>query len=63
MADPEYMWAPLAYLPDEVMDAYELHDKVRNGRVLVCIVQGMYGLPQAGRIAYDKLKAHLDPYG
>ena len=61
MSDPEYMWVPLAYRPDEVMDAYELHDKVRNGRFLVRIVRGMYSLPQAGRLAYDQLKAHHEP--
>ena len=63
MADTKYMWFPLAYLPDKVMDAYELHDKVQNGRVLVRIVRGMYGLPQSGRLAYNHLKAHLEPYG
>ena len=32
---------------------------VHNGKVLAQINRGMYGLPQAGRIAYDKLKIYL----
>ena len=56
MVDPEYMWVPLVYLPDEVTDAYDLHEKVHKGRVLVRIVLNMYGFLQAGRLAFDQLK-------
>ena len=63
MPEPEWMWAPVALIPDEVMDAYSLHNKVKNGKVLVRIDRGMYGLPQAGRLAYDQLVQHLRPYG
>ena len=63
MPEPEWMWAPAALIPDEVMEAYDLHDKVKNGRVLVRIDGGMYGLPQAGRLAYDQLVKHLKPHG
>ena len=59
----EYMWVPVKYLPPAVMDAYNLHDKVVNGRVLVAISKGMYGLPQAGKLAYDQLVKHLAPFG
>jgi hypothetical protein len=34
-----------------------------NGFVNVEIRRGMYGLPQAGRIAYDYLKDLLAPHG
>ena len=50
-------------LSPEVMDAFELHDKVKNGRVLVEIQKGMYGLKQAGHIAHDQLVKHLAPHG
>ena len=63
MPEPEWMWAPVALIPDEVMEAYDLHDKVKNGRVLVRIDGGMHGLPQAGRLAYDQLVKHLKPHG
>ena len=26
-------------------------------------MKGMYGLPQAGKLAHDKLKQHLAPFG
>ena len=63
MPEPEWMWAPGALIPDEVVEAYDLHDKVKNGRVLVRIDGRMYGLPQAGRLAYDQLVKHLKPHG
>ena len=31
----------------------------RNGRTMVTIRKGIYGLPNAGRIAQDKLILHL----
>ena len=30
MPEPEWMWAPVALIPDEVMEAYDLHDKVKE---------------------------------
>ncbi len=59
----EYMWIPTSMLDDTVIEAYAFKDLIVNGRVLVVIMKGMYGLPQAGRLAYDKLMAHLAPYG
>ena len=55
MDAPEFMWVPVAMLPQQVMDAYHLAPLVRNNMVLVRIEKGMYGLPQAGRIAQDRL--------
>jgi hypothetical protein len=59
----EYMWIPIAMLNQTIIDAYDLKDLIVHGRVLVEIQKGMYGLPQAGRLAYDKLVAHLAPHG
>ena len=63
MDRPEYMWISVNMLGDEVIAAYNLKDHIVNGRVLVEINKGMYGLPQAGRLAYDKLVTKLAPHG
>ena len=59
MARPEYMLVPLSMIPQEMIEEYNLMPLVHDGKVLAQINPGMYGLPQAGRIAYDKLKIHL----
>ena len=48
--------------PVKIMDQYELWDKVHDGNVYIKIVKGMYGLPQAGILAYKQLVNHLKPY-
>ena len=63
MKEPEFMFIDVKYIPQEFMDEYELHDKVHNGKIYVKINKGMYGLPQAGKLAHDQLKAHLVQYG
>jgi hypothetical protein len=59
----EYMWIPISMLPPTIVHAYDLQNLITNGRVLVEISKGMYGLPQAGRLAYDNLVANLAPHG
>jgi hypothetical protein len=59
----EYMRIPLWAIPKIIMDNYNLWPLVHNGFVTCAIRKGMYGLPQAGRIAYDALVAHLESYG
>ena len=51
----EYMRIPVSVIPPAIMELYNLHLLVENGYVYVEIRKGMYGLPQAGRIANDKL--------
>jgi hypothetical protein len=63
MERKEYMWVPENLLPDVVIEAYALSSLIVNGRVLFEISKGMYGLPQAGRLAYDQLVEHLAPHG
>eukprot|EP00957_Ditylum_brightwellii_P010648 806251-Ditylum_brightwellii.AAC.1 len=46
-------------VPDEFMDEYHLHDKVHDGYIYTEIHWGLYGLPQAGRIANDLLQKRL----
>ena len=55
----EYMRIPLNLIPQAIIDQYNLLSIAHNGHVLVEIRKGMYGLPQAGRIANDALVLHL----
>ena len=59
MNEPEYMLTPYKIFPPDIIAQYNLDTKVENGHVLAKIVKGMYGLPQAGRLAHDQLKDHL----
>ena len=56
-AEREYMWIEAWMIPQDIMDEYDVH--IVNGRALVEITNAMYGLPQAGRLAYNKLEKHL----
>jgi hypothetical protein len=60
---PEYMRIPVWALPAVIIEQYQLTGLVHNGYVLVEINKGMYGLPQAGLIAYERLVKHLAKYG
>jgi hypothetical protein len=51
----EYIWIPAWAIPDDIMDEYNLRPLIKIGRILAEIRTGMYGLPQAGRMAYIKL--------
>ena len=46
-------------IPQDIIDQYGLREKAVNGKVLVEIRKGMYGLKQAGCIANGRLKQHL----
>ena len=59
----EYMKIPIKLIPEEIMTLYNLQDRIHKGYVYVEIRKGMYGLPQAGRIANDKLVPILDAAG
>ena len=59
----EYMWIKMSDIPQDIIDQYRLTDKALNGKVLVEIRKGMYGLKQAGRIANDILKQPLKACG
>ena len=51
----EYMRIPIHQIPQKIIEQYNLTPLIHNGAVYVEIRKGMYGLPQAGRIANDKL--------
>jgi hypothetical protein len=59
----EYMRIPLDMIPQAIIDQYNLTPLIHNGFVYVEIRRGMYGLPQAGRLANDQLIAFLAPHG
>jgi hypothetical protein len=63
MPNYEYMKIATKFIPDHIMDAYDLWDKVSDGFVYVEIRRGMYGLPQAGRLANDALVLFLADHG
>ena len=63
MSRYEYMRVPIWMLPDEIIAQYNLTPLFHNGYVYVEIRRGMYGLPQAGRIANDQLIKFLSPHG
>jgi hypothetical protein len=58
-----YMRIAIKHVPDTIMKQYNLYDKVYKGYLYVEIRKGMYGLPQAGKIANDRLVAHLLLHG
>ena len=57
------MLVPLYMITQEMVEEYNILPLVHNGMVLAEISKGMYGLLQAGRITYDKLKLHLSNGG
>ena len=60
---PEYMRMPLKLIPDEIIQQYKLHDIAEDGWVYIKIVKGMYGLPQAGKIANELLISRMRKAG
>jgi hypothetical protein len=58
-----YMKIALNVIPADIITKYNLHDKAIQGFVYVRVVKGMYGLPQAGRLANDQLIEKLAPFG
>ena len=61
---PEYIRIKLSDLPQEIIDQYQLKDKVnKNGMVFVAVTKGMYGLPQSGLLANELLEKRLNQHG
>ena len=59
----EHMRIELKLTPKEIVQEYELDKIAHEGYVYMQIEKGMYGLPQAGKIANDELRKHLEPFG
>lgn len=54
---------PAKLFPDEFIDAYGLRPKIKNGKIYMKIIGGMYGLPQSGILANKLLKERLATRG
>ena len=63
MACYEYMRIHKRDIPKIIWDYYNLDSLAVNDYVYAEIRRGMYGLPQAGKIANDKLIPHLATHG
>jgi hypothetical protein len=64
LADFEYMYLQKWIFPEAFLNEYNLHHLFDDkDRILCEIRKGMYGLRQAGRLAYVKLVAHLKTAG
>jgi hypothetical protein len=57
LARPEYIRIKISDIPEEIINEYNLHDKVtESGHVHIEANKGKYGLPQAGLIANELLE-------
>ena len=63
MEQPEYMKMHTKYIPDDIMQQYNLNELVYKGYVYIQINKGMYGLKQAALLAYQQLQNFLCPAG
>jgi hypothetical protein len=59
----EYVRIPLSLIPQEIIHEYKLAALVKNDHVMAVVEKGMYGLPQAGKLAANLLKKRLEPHG
>eukprot|EP00978_Attheya_sp_CCMP212_P025273 scaffold80937_cov51-Attheya_sp.AAC.2 len=63
MSRPEFIRIAVEMIPVEFMDAYQLWHLVENGYIYARVEKGMYGFPQAGKIAQERLTKVLEPFG
>ena len=59
----EYAKIPMAIIPAIIVQLYDLEAKAIGGYVYIEISKGMYGLPQASRVANDALLPRLAAAG
>jgi hypothetical protein len=59
----EYMRTPISLSPPDIINHYQLHNKVLRGYVYMEIRKGMYSLPQASILANKLLKKRLSKHG
>ena len=62
---PRHEWLRIhvKFIPSDTIAMYELEQYIINEHILFCVTKGMYGLPQAGKLAQDRLCAHLASFG
>ena len=59
----KYMQLTFDIVRQDIIDEYWLTGIAHNGKIYIKIRKGMYVIPQAGIIAHDTLKPHLDKHG
>jgi hypothetical protein len=59
----EYIRIPIKFIPQVIIDLYNLNDIAFNGFIWAEVRKGMYGLPQAGILANQLLQRKLAPHG
>jgi hypothetical protein len=57
------MQLALTVIPQEIKDKYNLMGTEKKCKVYIIIDKGMYGLPQAGRLANNLIVTRLAPHG
>jgi hypothetical protein len=60
---PKYIRFHIEDIPDEIITIYNLRDIIHENYVYSEINKGMYGLPQAGKLANDLLEELLGKKG
>ena len=61
---PEYIRLKLTDIPDKIITEYKLEQKATpDGSVYIEVTKGVYGLPQAGRLANKLLEKRLNKEG
>ena len=60
---PEYIRIPIRMIPHTTMDTHILRPYIDHQSILFEVTKGMYGLPQAGLLAQQRLIAHLAIHG
>ena len=63
MQRPEYAKIHIKYIPQDIIDQYNLMELVHNDYIYIKIKRGMYGLKQAALLAYQHLLTFLKPAG
>ena len=59
----EYMRLPVKLIPPKIMGLYSLEPMITDGHIYIEVHKGIYGLPQAGKLANDLLKKRLGEHG
>ena len=57
------MKVKLDMISKEIVEQYNLKEIFADGRIHIKIRKGIYGIPQVGIVANNKLKKHLAKYG
>jgi hypothetical protein len=60
---PEYVRIPLRFIPPTTITLHSLTPYITNSSILFEINKGMYGLPQSGLLAQQRLFKHLSVHG